>query len=185
MWISAICYTLEGKYICTNKSDRFLVCTWPKLLQSDYQPIHSDQVLAKLNLCIHIPLALIWQADALALNWENWFHISKFSITFGCLWIHFMMSEFQFTKSESKKIIFLPCFVLPCLPSLTHTQFWKVLFHYENLDRNGSFEKNVKNKSYIIKGSCLLFVCESNLPSYPDISDIRKWFTFDTREKCV
>lgn len=130
MWISAICYTLEGKYICTNKSDRFLVCTWQKLLQSDYQPIHSNQVLAKLNLCIHIPLALIWQADALALNWENWFHLSKFSVTFGCIWIHFMMSEFQFTKSESKKIIFLPCFVLPCLafPLLLIHSFEKSCF---------------------------------------------------------
>lgn len=155
------------------------MCTWPKFLQTDYQSTHSNPVLPKLNLCIQIPLALIQQADVLALNWESWFHLSK--LYYIWLYLNSLSHEWiSVHRSESKKIIFLPC-----LASFTHTQFWKVLFHYENLDRNGSFEKNVKNKSSIIKGSCLLFVCESNLPSYPDISDIRKWFTFDTREKCV
>lgn len=107
--------------------------------------------------------------------------ISPFQ-TVHCSWLYLnsvVMREFLFTKHESRKM------VLPRLVFYIHIQFVKVLLHYENLDRNGSFEKNVKNKSYIIKGSCLLFVCESNLPSYPDMSDIRKWFTFDTAEKCV
>lgn len=132
-------------------------------------------------MCIHILLVLIQQADTLLLNWETWFSLLNSVLHLSAL-LHVTeftswWANFSLPKVRAKRLY--SCLALPIL------QFWKALFHYENLDINGSFEKNVKNKSYIIKGSCLLFVCESNLPSYPDISDIRKWFTFDTREKCV
>lgn len=114
LWLRSYGFLLYVTHLYKSIWHIFLASTWPKFLQDDYHPTNFNSGSVKLNLCIHIPLVLIQQADTLLLNWETWFSLCKLCITFGCIitcnWIHFMMSKFQYTKSESKKIIFLPCF---------------------------------------------------------------------------